>query len=156
MVFFVRFGFIATNSGPDNLDSLNSITSLVWTLYIKTKQEANKVGRPREKIATSGNFTLNNITLPTAHLINILNETCNLYGLEFLGKETTPQLRGNFQANLTLFYAFKSSDVKKGYTLTTPIVEVKLKKKEISHRSNAGELSVHIGHSCTELISHHQ
>lgn len=107
MAFFVRFKFVVTADGHYNLDSLNSLTSLIWTLYLKTKQEANKVGRAREKITSTGSFTLNGVTVETAHLLDVFSRICKLYGLEFLGKDTTPQLRGNFQANLTLFYAFK-------------------------------------------------
>lgn len=105
--FYIRFQFDTNLEGPDNLDTLTGLTSLIWMLYLKTKQEANKVGRAGEKIPTIGLLTLNKVTLPISHLLTIFNDICKLYGLEFLSKETTPQLRGNFQSNLTLFYAFK-------------------------------------------------
>lgn len=90
-----------------HIDVTMKVTGLIWTSYTLVKQAANRSGNVIQKVKDTSVLNIGGIDRTVGELKDIFIKICNLYGLVFDGSPQSKDMRGTFQMNLCLLYAFR-------------------------------------------------
>lgn len=104
-VFAFLFEF--DEEGLLKIDETMKLTSAIWTCYTLKKQEVNTTGSVKTKVNDTTEVTINGITKKIGELKGHFTTICDGYGLQFIQTQPMKDLRGTFQVNLCLIYAFR-------------------------------------------------
>lgn len=95
------------NIQREHIDDVADITSFLWTIHSKFRQDANGIGSMTTKITDAHQFTFKDLYLEWGKIKTVLKSTAALYGFDYGTSESSKAKTGTLGAILCLFTCYR-------------------------------------------------